>query len=95
MTWAENDGAWPRMSSDDPAFFYTLRAGDHKDADLVHMLLADLSPKDIRQLFICHKPLFYRKSAGWSKATQDYVVDFPSTEYQINKMGALERWDMP
>jgi len=88
VNWAENDGAWPSISSDNPAFFYTLRAADHKDADLVNMLLSELAPKDIRQLFICHKQLFYKKYAGWSEAKKDYVVEFLTNEYQMDKMGA-------
>ncbi|MBW4709043.1 hypothetical protein KX928_14730 [Roseobacter sp. YSTF-M11] len=88
VNWAENDGAWPRISSEDPAYFYTLRASDHKDADLVNMLLSELSSKDIRQLFICHKSLFYKKYARWSEAKKEYVVTFLTTEYQRDKTGA-------
>ncbi len=60
VRWAEDGGAWPRIDSEHPAYFYTLRAKDHKDADMVNMLLAELSPMDVRQLFICHKEAFYR-----------------------------------
>jgi len=57
--WAEEGGPWPRITADHPAYFYTLRAKNHADVDLVNMLLAELSPLDIRQLFICHKDAFY------------------------------------
>ena len=88
VNWAENGGPWPRISSDHPAYFYTLRAADTKDAPLVNMLLAELAPKDIRQLFICHKELFYRTYAGWSESKKAYVVDFLLAEYQVDKAGA-------
>ncbi len=87
VNWAENGGPWPRISSDSPAFFYTLRAADHPDADLVNMLLCELSPKDVRQLFICHKPLFYDRYVTWSEEKKAYVVDFLVNEYQMDKVG--------
>ena len=87
VNWAENGGPWPRVASDSPAYFYTLRAADHPDADLVNMLLSELSPKDIRQLFICHKPLFYDRYATWSAEKKDFVVEFLVNEYQIDKVG--------
>lgn len=85
--WAEEDGDWPHITSDHPAYFYTLRATQHPDADLVNMLLADLSPLDIRQLFICHKEAFYRAYATWPDPKKDYVADFLSLEYQVDKSG--------
>ncbi|THD74062.1 hypothetical protein E7681_10680 [Thalassobius vesicularis] len=88
VRWAEDEGEWPRIGSDHPAYFYTLRAADHPDADLVNMLLAELSPKDVRQLFICHKELFYRLYAGWSETKKSYVADFLEREYQADKAGA-------
>lgn len=90
LNWAENGGPWPVISSDDPAYFYTLRAVAHKDAELINMLLSELAPKDIRQLFICHKPLFYSLYASWSEAKKDYVVDFLSTAYLVDKMGVRD-----
>ena len=88
VNWAENGGSWPRIDSGAPAYFYTIRAADTKDAALVNMLLAELAPKDIRQLFICHKELFYRTYAGWSDSKKAYVVDFLLAEYQVDKAGA-------
>lgn len=88
VIWAEDGGRWPRIASDHPAYFYTLRASDHPDRDLVNQLLAELGPKDIRQLFICHKPLFYRLYAGWSETKKSYVADFLDREYQVDKAGA-------
>lgn len=87
VNWAESGGDWPRISSDHPAYFYTLRAADHPDADLVNMLLAELAPKDVRQLFICHKQLFYQLYAGWSETKKSYVADFLHREYQVDKAG--------
>lgn len=88
VIWAEDGGRWPRITSDHPAYFYTLRASDHPDRDLVNQLLAELSPKDVRQLFICHKQLFYRLYAGWSETKKSYVADFLDREYQVDKAGA-------
>ncbi|MEO9518635.1 MAG: DUF6638 family protein [Paracoccaceae bacterium] len=88
VNWAENGGAWPRITSDHPAYFYTLRAADHTDTDLVNQLLAELTPKDVRQLFICHKELFYEEYGQWSEAKKTYVVDFLVAEYQVDKIGA-------
>lgn len=86
--WAVSDGPWPRISSQHPAYFYTLRAADTPHRDLVNMLLAELTPMDARQLFICHKELFYRVYAGWPDAKKTYVADFLSREYQVDKAGA-------
>ena len=85
--WAEEDGPWPRITSDHPAYFYTLRAKPHADADLVNMLLSELSPLDIRQLFICHKEAFYRAYATWPDSKKAYVADFLDREYQVDKAG--------
>lgn len=87
VNWAENKGRWPRITSLDPVYFYTLRAARHPSADLVNMMLAELSPKDIRQLFICHKQKFYQLYATWSDAKKDYVVDYLNNEYQVDKLG--------
>ncbi len=88
VNWAENGGEWPQISSEHPAFFYTLRAADHADADPVNMLLSALSPKDVRQLFICHKPMFYREYMSWPEAKKAFVADYLAAEYQIDKVGA-------
>ncbi|TCL01324.1 hypothetical protein BXY66_2637 [Shimia isoporae] len=88
VDWAENEGKWPRISSDHPAYFYTLRATDTDQADLVNMLLAELAPKDIRQLFICHKEAFYRHYQGWTETKKSFVADFLEREYQVDKAGA-------
>ncbi|WP_238365614.1 DUF6638 family protein [Mesobacterium pallidum] len=91
LRWAEGSGQWPRISSDHPAYFYTLRSADHPDRDLVNMLLAELCPKDIRQLFICHKELFYGLYSRWTEAKKSYVVDFLDREYMADKMGTRAR----
>lgn len=88
LRWAEDGGQWPRISSDHPAYFYTMRASDHADRDLVNMLLSELAPKDVRQLFICHKELFYKLYAGWSETKKSFVADFLDREYQVDKAGA-------
>ncbi|MEM6896278.1 MAG: DUF6638 family protein, partial [Pseudomonadota bacterium] len=45
---------------------------------------------DIRQLFICHKELFYQRYATWPEAKQAFVADFLAREYQVDKQGARE-----
>ncbi len=90
VRWAEDGGPWPRIDSEHPAYFYTLRAKAHKDADLVNMLLAELAPMDVRQLFICHKDAFYAAYASWPEAKQAYVAEFLSTEYQVDKAGTRD-----
>ncbi len=88
VNWAEGAGDWPRISSDHPAYFYSLRAADTPNRDLINMLLAELAPMDVRQLFICHKQLFYQLYRGWSDTKRSYVVDFLQREYQVDKAGA-------
>ena len=90
VRWADGDAAWPRISSTHPAYFYTMRASDTPDADLVNMLLSELSPKDVRQLYICHKEAFYAAYRGWSDTKRAYVVDFLTREYVADKAGARE-----
>ncbi|TNF20891.1 MAG: hypothetical protein EP318_09210 [Rhodobacteraceae bacterium] len=88
VQWAEGAGDWPRITSDHPAYFLSLRAAATPQRDLVNMLLADLAPRDVRQLFICHKQLFYRLYRTWSETKRSYVVDFLTREYQVDKAGA-------
>lgn len=90
LRWAEGGGAWPRIASNDPAYFYTLRAKNHPDRDLVNMLLAEMTPLDVRQLFICHKQLFYTRYAGWPDEKKEFVANFLEQEYQVDKAGARE-----
>lgn len=87
VNWAENGGAFPNIDSADPVYFYTLRAADTPDSELVNMLLAELAPKDIRQLFICHKDLFYETYAAWPDTKKAYVADFLTREYLMDKAG--------
>ena len=88
LRWVEAGGQWPRITSSHPAYFYTLRSKPHADRDLVNMLLAELSPLDIRQLFICHKELFYRLYSSWPHQKKAYVANFLEREYQVDKAGA-------
>lgn len=87
VRWADEGGDWPHITSEHPAYFYTLRARDHPDADLINMLLAQLTPLDIRQLFICHKEAFYATYATWPDEKKEYVADFLHREYQVDKAG--------
>ena len=90
LAWAEGAGDWPRLTSEHPAYFYTLRAVAGPDRDLVNMLLAELAPLDVRQLFITHKEVFYRHYSGWSDRKRQYVADFLAREYLVDKQGARE-----
>ncbi|WP_299284216.1 DUF6638 family protein [uncultured Tateyamaria sp.] len=90
VNWAENGGSWPRISSDHPAYFYTLRAADTPDHALVNMLLSELSPLDVRQLFICHKQAFYAAYATWPERQKEYVARYLEAEYKADKAGARE-----
>ncbi len=88
LRWATDGGPWPRITSDHPAYFYTLRAANTPHRDLVNMLLAELAPLDPRQMFICHKELFYSTYKTWPEAKKAYVADFLAREYQVDKSGA-------
>ncbi len=90
VRWAEDNGSWPRINADHPAYFYTLRASEHADVELVNMLLAELTPMDPRQLFICHKDAFYAAYATWPDEKRSYVVDFLHRAYQIDKEATRE-----
>lgn len=88
--WASMGGRVPKLGPNHPAFFYALRGSRHRDRDLVNMLLSDLSRLDFRQLFICHKPLFYEAYRGWSDSKKAFVVRFLEQEYAMDKAGARE-----
>lgn len=88
--WATSGGDWPRITSDHPAYFYTLRSRPHADRDLVNMVLAELTPLDARNLFICHKEAFYAAYAQWPEAKKTYVADFLEHAYQVDKAGARD-----
>ncbi|WP_404463808.1 hypothetical protein LG331_14050 [Vreelandella aquamarina] len=88
MRWAETRGAKPRIEMEHPSYFYLQRATNTANKDLVNMLLAELSPLDTRQLFICHKNEFYRQYRTWSEAKQAYCCDFLSREYAPDKASA-------
>jgi hypothetical protein len=90
LRWIEGGGAWPRIDSEHPAYFYTLRARNHKDRDLVNMLLSELAPMDVRQMFITHKEFFYASYQRWSDRKRQYVADFLEREYAVDKQGARE-----
>lgn len=91
VRWAEAGGQWPRIDSRHPAYFYTLRARpDHPDRDLINRLLSELAPMDFRQLFICHKELFYAAYATWPDEKREFVAEFLHRDYMANKAGARE-----
>jgi hypothetical protein len=88
--WASMGGRTPKLGPDHPAFFYALRGSPHRDRDLINMLLTALSRLDFRQLYICHKSLFYETYQTWSEGKQAFVVQFLEEEYAIDKAGARE-----
>ena len=87
LRWVESAGEWPKITSEHPAYFYSLRATAGPHRDLVNMLLAELSPMDVRQMFIVHKELFYRVYAGWSERKRQFVADFLVREYKVDAQG--------
>jgi hypothetical protein len=87
VRWVEGGGKWPRITSEHPAYFYTLRASQTPERDLVNMMLAELTPLDARALFICHKEAFYRAYATWGDEKRSFVSDFLAREYAIDKEG--------
>lgn len=88
--YAEQGGDWPVIDSGDPAYFYAIRATPGPARDLINRLLSELAPHDVRQLFITHKPLFYRLYQGWSEARRSYVADMLAREYAIDKQGTRD-----
>ena len=88
LRWVEAGGPWPKITSEHPAYFYTLRGKAGPNRDLVNMLLTELSPMDVRQMFIIHKELFYAQYATWSDRKKTYVADFLAREYQVDREGA-------
>jgi len=88
LRWVEAGGPWPKITSEHPAYFYTLRGRAGKDRDLVNMLLSELAPMDVRQMFIVHKEYFYAQYATWSERKKTYVADFLAREYQVDREGA-------
>lgn len=88
--YAEQGGDWPVIDSGDPAYFYALRATPGPARDLVNRLLSELAPHDLRQLFITHKPLFYRLYQGWPDDKRAYVAEMLAREYQIDKQGTRD-----
>lgn len=90
LRWVEGAGDWPRITSEHRAYFYTLRAAAGPQRDLVNMLLSELAPMDVRQLFILHKELFYASYAAWSERKRRYVADFLEREYKVDAQGARE-----
>ncbi|AUH32481.1 DUF6638 family protein [Paracoccus tegillarcae] len=90
LRYAEQGGDWPVIDSGDPAYFYAVRATPGPARDLVNRLLSELSPDDVRQMFITHKPLFYRLYQTWDDKKREYVANFLAREYQIDKQGTRD-----
>ncbi len=88
--WASHKGRYPSLDPEHPAYFYAFRAKNHKERDLVNMLLSELSPLDFRQMFICHKEAFYENYRSWADPKRDYVARFLAEEYMVDKVAARE-----
>ncbi len=88
--WAKMGGGYPRLEPEHPAYFYAFRSTQNPDRDLVNMLLAELSPLDFRQLFICHKEAFYETYRTWPDSKREFVANFLAEDYAIDKAGARE-----
>jgi hypothetical protein len=87
LRWVEDKGEWPKITSEHPAYFYSFRATPGPLRDLVNMLLAELAPMDVRQMYIVHKELFYASYATWSDRKRQYVADFLEREYKVDAQG--------
>lgn len=81
----KDDKLW--VEPENAAYFYLLRSRNHRDKNLVNMLLSELTPLDFRQLFICHKDAFYGHYRSWSDAKKNYAVQFLAEEYMVDKVG--------
>ncbi|MFD1796383.1 DUF6638 family protein [Paracoccus aurantiacus] len=90
LRYAEEGGAWPVIDSGDAAYFYAIRASAGPTRDLINQMLTELAPHDVRNLFIMHKPLFYKRYQTWDEAKKEYVVNQLAREYQIDKQGTRE-----
>ena len=90
LRWVEGAGDWPRITSEHPAYFYSLRAAAGKNRDLVNMLLAELTPLDVRQMFIAHKELFYASYVKWSDRKKTYVADYLERDYKGDPLGVQQ-----
>ncbi|MEH6632893.1 MAG: DUF6638 family protein [Halopseudomonas aestusnigri] len=88
LRWLEQGGRKPKLTPEHPAYFYSIRAKFHPDRDLVNMLLAELMPHDVLQLFISHKEAFYAAYAKWNDAKRTYVAQFLAEEYITDKAKA-------
>lgn len=90
LRWISQGGRQPVISRDSPAAFYILRAAPGPDRALVNMLLAELCPHDIRQLYIVHKQAFLAAYQEWPENKREYVAEFLAREYLVDKVGARE-----
>ncbi|SLN60978.1 hypothetical protein AQS8620_02768 [Aquimixticola soesokkakensis] len=86
LRWSQEGGSWPALSSQHPAYFYTLRAAaEHPLAPLVNRLLAELCPADPVQAFLWNKPQFYATYARWAEPMQAFVADWLAAQYLPDK----------
>ncbi|MBJ3762321.1 hypothetical protein ILP92_06150 [Maribius pontilimi] len=90
VRYVETGGTWPQISPVHPAYFYALRGQPGPDRDVVNMLLAELTPLDPLQLFICHKELFYATYRGWSAPRQALIADYLQRAYMSDKPAMRE-----
>lgn len=88
VRWIEQGGRRPTIPADHPAAFYVLRGRAGSDRDLVNMLIAELAPFDVRQLYITHKQAFLAAYTTWPEAKKEYVAQFLAREYLMDKAGA-------
>ncbi len=87
LRWAQSDGRWPNIQPGHEAYFYLLRSTSHDDEDITNRLLSELTPLDLRQLFITNKPLFYKSYKSWKVAKKKFAVSLLRDEYLKNKAG--------
>ena len=90
LRWIEQGGRRPSIPADHPAAFYVIRARQGPERDLVNMLIAEMAPHDVRQLYIAHKQAFLAAYVTWPEPKKEYVAQFLAREYLIDKAGARE-----
>jgi len=72
-------------------FFYLVRSSNHADRELVNHLLAQFTPFDFRQSYICNRALFERHYAEWPLAKQAVVADYLARHYAGAEAALEER----
>ena len=77
----ENDPAAGLGKLPSEMFFYAVRSSNHADRDLVNHLIAQFTPLDFRQCYICNRRLFDRLYDEWPAQKQGIVANYLAQHY--------------